>query len=135
MKKDIFQKVGGYDPRFGPGRDTNWYLGESSDLCMRVLNLNAKIYYLPLIRIHHPQLRSMEADAPLKAYRSAYGMGAVCRKNFVSGIDLLQYFWSYLRAFGWAVIRFNIKDIHYHYLRISGLVQGYRNYFKEAGGA
>lgn len=132
VRKDIFLKVTGYDQRIGPGAGTIWAAGESSDLCLQIISHDKNIRYSPAIRIHHPQSRATTSDAAQKAYRYAYGMGALCKKNNLSTKDLSQYFWGYLRALGWALIRIKPVDVHYHFLRIKGLTQGYRNYYRDS---
>lgn len=133
MQKNVFLRANGFDPRIGQGSGTIWYAGESSDLCLRILSFDKNLLYSPSVRIHHPQSRSKNPDASQKAFRYAYGMGALCRKNasVMKAKDLAGYFWSYLRAFCWAMLRFNVEDIHYHFLRMRGFVQGYWNFLKE----
>lgn len=57
--------------------------GESSDLCLRILSFDKNQHYSPSVHIHHPQPRSTAPDVSQKAYRYAYGMGALCRTQLL----------------------------------------------------
>lgn len=63
IKKDIFNKVGGFDKIYGNG----YY--EDADLCLKVKELGLKVYYQPEVRVYHNEATSSSRKERYKLFR------------------------------------------------------------------
>jgi GT2 family glycosyltransferase len=76
VRAEIFARVGGYDPRLGPG--TSFPSSEEADLCWRLLVAGTRALYAPEIAVLHPPMHADAAGpAARKAYRYGLGKGAL----------------------------------------------------------
>ena len=76
VRADAFAKVGGYDPRLGPG--TTLPSSEEADLCWRLLAAGTPARYAPELVVFHPPMHATDSRAAArKAYRYGLGKGAL----------------------------------------------------------
>jgi len=79
IRAETFARVGGYDPRLGPG--TAWPSSEEADLCWRVITSGAPARYAPQLRVLHPPAHDADVrKAADKAYAYGLGKGALAAK-------------------------------------------------------
>lgn len=91
VKKDIFNKVGGFDIKHWPGEDTK--------LCMEIINSGGKIVYDPSVLVYHhrrpvllPHLKQISRYAERRGYfarhfpKTSFRLGYFSPSLFVYGI-------------------------------------------------
>jgi glycosyltransferase involved in cell wall biosynthesis len=81
-RRDLFNKIGGFDARFGVGQ---WFgAGEETDLVLRALQSGAHFTYEPLAEVHHavaPAKLPANPQARLALRHRARGTGALYAKH------------------------------------------------------
>ena len=119
--------MAGFDNALGTGSHTQWGAGEGTDLCVRAIKSNLQIYLVPSILVFHEKhkIQPGNKDHINKAKSYAMGMGAILRKNRLSFLFVIGYFFIYFRALLWNVIRLKFKITKYHYSRIIGVIVGF----------
>ncbi len=81
-ERNLFQKVGNFDDRFGVGQ---WYgAGEETDFVLRALRANELFAYEPEAEVHHaagPEILRADRQTRLAVRRRARGTGALYAKH------------------------------------------------------
>jgi glycosyltransferase involved in cell wall biosynthesis len=115
-RRDLLQRLGGYDEMIGVGADSPWRSAEGQDLMLRALSADARCWYDPDLIAHDKVIDPNQADAALIKRARAYGRGVghVLRKHRM-GIGTLFYFIS--RSVGGALLaaargRFALAKFH-----------------------
>jgi GT2 family glycosyltransferase len=82
VRRDSFERLGGFDPRLGAGTPSRG--GEELDLFLRALRAGMSLRYTPAAVVRHHDVRTSTEFA---AQRHAYGVGlaAVLTKHLVGG--------------------------------------------------
>lgn len=98
IKKEKFQQIGGFDPNF-------FLYAEDTDLCKRLNDLGAKIFYTPEVRVRHFWGSSTKQNYRLALKRQQTSLLYYFKKHFphrrfsrvlLTFLFFLQYCFSYL---------------------------------------
>lgn len=82
FRRDLVERIGGYDETIGIGAASPWQSAEAQDLMLRALGTGARCWYDPDLHGHHDELpRDGSRAARCKARRYARGAGYVLRKH------------------------------------------------------
>ncbi|RLB05041.1 MAG: glycosyltransferase family 2 protein [Deltaproteobacteria bacterium] len=82
LKKEVVEKVGGFDESLGVGAGTPWGAGEETDYLLRALERDCYLYYDPEVAVYHPQpVKHHDRKSIAKARTYAAGIGRVLRKH------------------------------------------------------
>jgi GT2 family glycosyltransferase len=85
FRHDVFEKIGGFDSRFGVGQ---WFgAAEETDLILRALQSGALVAYEPSAEVHHAVSAAKNFTTPqarLAARNRARGTGALYAKHALS---------------------------------------------------
>jgi glycosyltransferase involved in cell wall biosynthesis len=94
-RRDLLQRLGGFDELIGVGAHSPWRSAEGQDLMLRALREGAHCWYNPSLIAHDKIIDPNHADAALIAKSRAYGrgFGYVLRKHRL-GIGPSLYFLS-----------------------------------------
>lgn len=134
FRRQVFDKVGYFDERFGAGRE--WASGEETDIFFRMNYLGSKMYYSSESYVYHPEEARGHSSKSLFRKHYAYGKGqgalfAKHYKEFRNRKILLSFIWSLtkpsLRIMQYLLIR---EKVHFkvHYSILSGRVNGFREF-------
>lgn len=89
LRKQVCNRVGGFDELFGAG--AKWAGGEESDYLLRALYNGFQIVYRPDIFVYHPyHVRVFDTDATNHAYVCGIGFGALAKKHMLAYRTLSQ---------------------------------------------
>jgi glycosyltransferase involved in cell wall biosynthesis len=82
LRRNVVERVGGFDETLGIGAGTPWGSGEETDYLLRALEGGFALHYEPTLAVFHPQTSVASGSRTIGAGRS-YGMGAsrVLRKH------------------------------------------------------
>jgi GT2 family glycosyltransferase len=91
LRRELFDRLGGFDERFGVGR---WYgAGEETDFILRALASGAHLDYCPAAQVHHLYLTHSPSSNPcLNARRRSRGTGAIYGKHHIPVPVILRGF-------------------------------------------
>ncbi|HJW57787.1 MAG TPA: glycosyltransferase family A protein [Burkholderiaceae bacterium] len=99
IQRDLFDRVGGFDPRFGVGQ---WFgAAEETDLVFRILQANALVAYEPAAKVHHSINSDQSVADPQARFIArcrARGTGALYAKHGLPA-------WVILRGLAAPVLR------------------------------
>jgi glycosyltransferase involved in cell wall biosynthesis len=120
LSKEIINKIGGYDERFGVG--AKYYGSEESDIFFRLKAAKEEVLYLPDLIFLHP----IPCVPAVYVYRYAYAVGAVLTKNCINDKAHFIVYWlivlqrllsSSIRILQKIFLRgiYLKKDAKYHY--------------------
>ncbi len=79
IRREWFDRVGGFDERLGPGRP--YGAGEETDLLLRLLQAGARGLYSPRIVVHHPPSPEAGSLGATRARSYGRGFGALFQKQ------------------------------------------------------
>ena len=93
VRRDAFDRSGGFDARIGPGSGTPWGAYEVQDLALNLLSTGARGHYDPALTGHHPDDREQAAtpDGARKMRFYGAGLGYVMRKHGYRFVDYLPH--------------------------------------------
>jgi glycosyltransferase involved in cell wall biosynthesis len=102
-RRDLLERLGGYDEMIGLGAASPWQSAEGQDLMLRALAAGALCWYDPDLNAHDKGFDRRDADAAFVARARAYGrgLGHVMRKHRV-GLPTSVYYLS--RSVGGSLI-------------------------------
>lgn len=83
IRRDVLDRLGGYDEALGIGCQTPWQAAEGPDLILRALEQGFSCHYDPDLAGHHEEYETNPPSPEMTAKARAYarGMGFVLRKN------------------------------------------------------
>ncbi len=122
VARDVLERLGGFDPRFGLG--TPFASGESADLALRMLAAGVPAVFDPSLIVLHPD-RRMSPSGIARAYGSGAGFGACLRHHRYSVVTVARYL---VRPFGGMVLsalRADRTGIAYYFQTLRGRWWGY----------
>jgi len=135
LKRSVFDKIGLYDEKFGPGG--KYPAAEESDLFFKMLRSGEKILYLPELVIFHPVSRDTPYD---KVYNYSYAIGAMLMKQMLCDpkkilfyflIIIMMTFKSGIRALQNILLPETIKEKNkrfQYYSAFTGTLKGVIDY-------
>lgn len=135
LRRSVIDEVGGFAETIGPGAGTQWWAGEATDYELRIMGSGRRMFFVPAVKVHHPNQLAWQFDAETrkKLYHYAMGMGAVVRKHQapdgVLGVRFILYYLGlYSRAVLWAIARGRVRAAHLHAVRLWGVWRGWSTY-------
>lgn len=130
FRRQVVERVGGFDDQIGTGAQTPWGAGEGTDLCVRAIRAGAVIQKNPEIKIFHafPPVILNDFEQRRKVRLYARGMGAVLKKNQLEAPLIARYFLTYFRSLLWNSFCLKGKDVAYHWIRLKGVLEGWYAY-------
>jgi GT2 family glycosyltransferase len=135
IRAETFRRVGGYDPRLGPG--TPWANNEDTDLCWRVVTTGAKVLFAPQLRIFHPPMHSVDtAEAASKAHGYGLGRGALCaiwileRHHYFGVLELGEMTAVPLGKMLLALLRGNVAQLRIQAATLAGRHAGFWRFIR-----
>jgi GT2 family glycosyltransferase len=99
IPRDVFNKIGGFDERFGPGAPLK--AGEETELVYRAHKAGIPIHYVPDMAVYHFHGRKEQLD--IKKLNDTYqiGNGALHAKHgFTDGLLLRHFYWNTKKYLG-----------------------------------
>ena len=114
VRKDIFEKIGGFDTHYWPGEDTK--------LCLDIINLKYKIIYDPSVVVYHHR-RELFLPHLKQIFSYSIHRGFFVKKFPKTSLRLgyfIPTFFVLFLVFG-AVLSFLIPYFNYFYVFIMGL--------------
>jgi hypothetical protein len=125
LRRQLLERVGGFDECLGLGAPGPWSSGEEIELLVRAVRAGGRIAYDPSLVVHH-ELRSY-ADADLRAlgYRDGASVGYILRRHGYGRRTVGRMF---VRPLGGVVAALADRDIAragVHVATLSGRLRGY----------
>ncbi len=125
-RRDLLERVGGYDETIGVGASSPWQAAEGQDLMLRVLAAGARCWYDPNLNAHDRGFDRRNADAAALVKARAYGrgMGHVMRKHRLGYRISLYYL---IRAVGGSIVALLSGELplaRYHAATAFGRLEG-----------
>jgi len=126
-RRQVVEKVGGFDEALGIAPANRYASSEDIDLALRALKAGFKLYYDPRMVVYHPD-PTAGGFAPLipRAYPYGLGMGRVWRKH---DFPLAYVGYRLLRSAGGALISLlsgKRARARYQWLNFYGKLAGWR---------
>jgi glycosyltransferase involved in cell wall biosynthesis len=83
FRREVLEKVGGFDETIGLGASTPWQAAEGQDIVLRALSEGFSGYFDPSLIGHHPEIRNVIDNEAMRCKARAYarGMGFVLRRH------------------------------------------------------
>jgi glycosyltransferase involved in cell wall biosynthesis len=82
LRREVVERVGGFDESLGLGSPTGWGSGEETDYLLRALEHGFAVYYEPTLTVFHHEVRADFTSETIADGRSyGMGMGRVLRKH------------------------------------------------------
>ena len=127
FKREVFDRVVGFDQNVGVGASTPWQSCEGPDITLRALSAGYSVYYHPEVYAFHPELNIVTPDDAMiqKGRRYARGMGYVFKKH---NYRFLYFSWYLVRPFGGALLalsKLRVQRARYYVQVIVGRLEGY----------
>ncbi|AFZ66505.1 glycosyltransferase family 2 protein [Deinococcus peraridilitoris] len=117
VRRNLFDKVGGFDEAIGPGAPSIFGAHEIDDLFLRLLKLDAELYFVrEVLILHAASVPAYNADSLRRAYRYGAGLGYVLRKHGFP-VTVLAHF--ILRSLGGAAISAVKRDFSQSFFYLS----------------
>jgi glycosyltransferase involved in cell wall biosynthesis len=137
FKRQVFEKLRGYDEDIGVGASTPWQSCEGPDITIRAINAGFSVYYDPDLYAHHPEINIRNPDNATreKGRRYARGMGHVIKKHSCGILRLANYL---IRPVGGAcvsLLRGNINRVFYYLNVAIGRAEGYAGICLDGSGS
>jgi len=127
LRRDVVQRVGGFDETLGPGAGTPWGSGEDNDLMLRALAGGARVQFDATLRVGHPRLfLAPDAAGCAKRHRYALGDGRLLRKHPMPWWWRALFFGVPLGRLAGAALRGRGAAVRFHWVTFQGRRQGYR---------
>ncbi len=121
IRRDLYEKTGGFDPNMGPG--CYFVAAEGQDLGLRLLQSGARGYFDTDLLVMHPDKSEIVGRKRARSY--ARGMGYVLRKNNAS-LPLVATF--AIRPLGGvflSLLRGRPAQARYYLSTLAGRIEGY----------
>jgi GT2 family glycosyltransferase len=137
VRRDVFERLGGFDEDFGVG--ARWPSGEESDLLFRALAAGERGLYAPSVSVVHPEpfeVRDRAAGRE-RAWRYGVGWGAMFAKHargpHGAGYRALHawYLTRALAGVGLSLLRFDPEGARRYAAILAGRWTGYIAYRAE----
>jgi len=127
FRREVLQRVGGYDEDIGVGAATPWQSCEGPDITIRALRAGFAAYYDPALYAYHPELDTQHPDPAMRAKgrRYARGMGHVLRKHGYGLPYLTHYLVRPIGGACLALARANLRRSAYYLNVALGRAEGY----------
>ncbi|MCB9946731.1 MAG: glycosyltransferase family 2 protein [Rhodospirillaceae bacterium] len=128
IRSDLFERVGGFDERIGPGAGTPYGSCEIQDLVLRCLQAGGRGYYDPGLTGHHPEwdLSNPTPRDLEKVHTYACGFGHALRKNGYGLGDLAYWLARPLVGAGLNAVRGRFALARKGLVTTSGRWRGWR---------
>jgi GT2 family glycosyltransferase len=94
LTRELFDRTGGFDIRFGPGG--RYRAAEDIELLDRMIGLHAKIVYEPEAVVYHEM--KTQTERLLRRYPYGYGMGALLTRRRGRGSLILAAHYARIQA-------------------------------------
>ena len=131
IEKDIFNQIGGFSNKFGPG--SPYFSEEGLELILRAglsgfSRKKVKIYYNEVIAVTHPRSNGNRNIISEKIYHYSIGTGAVLAK-YLS-------IWSLIMLIGFAIVHIKKRILYKGFekelavIRFRGIMMGFTTYLK-----
>lgn len=121
IRRDLYEKVGGFDINMGPG---NYFVAaEGQDLALRLLRQGVKGYFDVDLRVMHPDKSVQISLGRARAY--ARGMGYALRKNHAPVNVVATYMVRPIGGIFWNLVRGNLEEARYFLGTLLGRLEGY----------
>ncbi|MDM0043336.1 glycosyltransferase family 2 protein [Variovorax dokdonensis] len=135
FKRQVLQRLEGYDEDIGVGASTPWQSCEGPEITIRAIQAGFGVYYDPEIYAHHPELNTQHPDRAMrqKGRRYARGMGYVIKKHSYGFPYLAKYL---VRPIGGAcvsLLKGNLRRVFYYLNVAAGRAEGYMGICLEGG--
>jgi glycosyltransferase involved in cell wall biosynthesis len=128
VRRDVFDRTGGFNEELGAGSGTPYGSGEETDFLLRAIAADEKVRFVAGLHTHHPQVRTVldaETRARIRSYARGYG-----RILMLNGYSP---FYVFIRSLGnaasvlLALVRLDGRFAWYKCLWIAGTWKGYRS--------
>ncbi|MCZ6836379.1 MAG: glycosyltransferase [Planctomycetota bacterium] len=92
VRKELIDRIGGFDEQLGVGAGTPWNSGEESDFVLRGLEAGGRFYYDPDRVVYHPRREMASSSGHItRAWSYGLGMGFVLRRHQYSFFVSVYY--------------------------------------------
>jgi hypothetical protein len=122
LRRNVVERVGGFDEELGLGSGRPWSSGEEIDYLVRAVRAGAKIEYDPSLVVEH----DVRDDDSRTGTRDGASIGYLLRKH---GYPLRVVLRMLVRPVGGATVSLlhgNVARSRYHLATLRGRVLGYR---------
>lgn len=127
FRRDLLERLDGYDETLGIGAATPWQAAEGPDLILRALAKGARCYYDPDFLGHHDEYETHPPSDQMTAKAQAYarGMGFVLRKNGAGLATAVYWALRPLYQLAMALLRFEFRRVRFFFLVSIGRLEGW----------
>lgn len=102
FRREVVNRVGGFNEKLGLGSGTPWGSAEDVDYPLRAIGMGFSLYYSPAFQVYHPDVIHNQAYLAERAFSYAAGMGYVMRNH---QYPRWYFYYFLLRPLGGAVLQ------------------------------
>ena len=126
FKREVFERVGGYDPDIGVGAATPWQSCEAQDIMLRALAAGSICVFDPAVFGHHAEL-DVNAPSMLRKGRAyARGFGYVLKLHDYPATTMVNFVLRPLVRGALCLAKGNLTQAAYCWNVAMGRVEGWR---------
>jgi glycosyltransferase involved in cell wall biosynthesis len=127
LRRDVFERVGGFDEELGLGCGGPFQSGEETDLLLRAVNHGYKLVFAPEVRVFHPLPPTAAVKGVIERNWSyALGMGRVLRKHDERAVSVAGWIGRAATGAMVAALQRNPAQARLRLGRALGLYAGWR---------
>jgi hypothetical protein len=126
LRREIVERVGGFDERLGLGSGEPWCSGEEIDYLVRALRLGARIAYDPGLTIVHELPALGPSELRERGFRDGASLGYVLRKHGYPWTEIVRRLARPLGGSAVSLVRLDRDRAAYHLATLRGRLRGLR---------
>ncbi len=126
LKKEWIEQTQGFDENLGAGADSPYQSGEETDLLLRLLKKDAKIYYDPEIKVGHPNVQMKWNKKTIQRGKTyGRGLGYLLKKHHFSFLQVLPMLIRPLGGFVLSLFTIRFGKAFFHWNVFQGRIKGW----------
>jgi glycosyltransferase involved in cell wall biosynthesis len=132
LRREVFERIGGFDEHLGVGAETPFQSGEEADLILRALAGGLSLRFIPDLVVHHDQVDATIGESQIeRARRYGAGFGALLKKHGFSRSYVLYRLARPLLSAAGSFFRGDLPLTKYKCNWSRGILEGYRGWLRE----
>lgn len=125
LRRDVVERVGGFDERLGLGSGSPWSSGEEVDYVIRAIRAGARIEYDPALIVTHDRKRYTSRELRAVGRRDGASVGWILRRHGYGPRMVGRMLVRPLGGVGASLVRGDLARASFHAATLAGRIRGY----------
>lgn len=125
LRRELVERVGGFEERLGLGSGTAWSSGEEVEYLVRALRGGARIEYDPALAVTHPVRSYSPTELRAVGMRDGASVGWILRRHGYGRRTTARMLLRPLGGVGTSLARGDVTRASFHVATLGGRVRGY----------